>query len=83
MTVFDEIACGFNRSGITLTLTHDISKVFDWQSLACYILLHNFNSDGTLGLTFGFIFLFLSNRRLQVILNGMSFHECPVNSGVQ
>ena len=37
---------------------------------------------GVLGQIFGLISSFLSNRRLEVVLNGKSSQEYPVNSGV-
>ena len=45
-------------------------------------LLHKFKSYGISGQIFGLIFSFLSNRWLQVVLDGKSSQEYPVNAGV-
>ena len=60
--VSDRIARVFSRSGATRAVALEISKVFDRVSQAG--LLQKFNSYGISGQTFGFIFSFLSNRRL-------------------
>ena len=44
-------------------------------------LLHKLKSYGISGQIFGFISSFLSNRQLQVVLDGMSSQEYPVNAG--
>ena len=58
----------------------DISKVFDrvWHAG----LLHKLKSYGISGQIFGLISSFLSNRRLQVVLDGKSSQEYPVIAGV-
>ena len=58
----------------------DISKAFDrvWHAS----LLHKLKSYGISGQIFGLISLFLSNRRLQVVQDGKSSQEYPVNAGV-
>ena len=58
----------------------DISKAFDrvWHA----VLLHKLKSYGISGKVFGFVSYFLSNRRLQVVLDGKSSQEYPVNDGV-
>ena len=58
----------------------DISKAFDriWHAA----LLHELKSYGISGQIFGLISSFLSNRRLQVVLDGTSSQEYPVNVGV-
>ena len=58
----------------------DISKAFDrvWHAG----LLHKLKSYGISGQIFGLISSFLSNRRLQVVLDGKSSQEYPVNAGV-
>ena len=58
----------------------DISKAFGraWHS----DLLHKLTSFGVSGQIFGLTFSFLNNRRLQVVLNGKSSQENPVNAGV-
>ena len=59
---------------LELFVALDISKAFDrvWHAG----LLQKLNSCGIAGLSF------LSNRRLQVILDGKSLQEYPVNAGV-
>ena len=58
----------------------DISKAFDrvWHAG----LLHKLESYGISGQIFCLISSFLSNRRLQVVLDGKSSQEYPVNAGV-
>ena len=58
----------------------DISKTFDrvWHAG----LLHKLKSYGISGQIFGLISSFLSNRWLQVVLDGKSSQEYPVNAGV-
>ena len=96
--VSDRIARAFNRSGATRAAALDIPKAFDrvwqfkafnrvWQSKAFDRvwhagLLHKLKSYGISGQIFGLIFSFLSNRRLQVVLDGKSSQEYPVNAGV-
>ena len=60
----------FNRSGATLTVALDISKAFDrvWHAG----LLHKPKSYGSSGQIFGLNSSFLSNRLLQVALDGKS-----------
>ena len=57
-----------------------LSKVFDrvWHAS----LLHKLKYYGISGQIFGFISSFLSNRQLQVVLDGKSSQEYPVNAGV-
>ena len=78
--VCDRIARAFNRSGATRAVALDISKAFDRVLHAG--LLHKLKSYGISGQIFGLIFSFLSNRRLQVVLDGKSSQEYPVNAGV-
>ena len=68
--VSDRIAGAFNRSGATRTAALDISKAFDrvWHSG----LLHKLKSFKISGKIFGLISSFLSNRQLQVVLDGKS-----------
>ena len=75
--VSDRIARTFNRSGAIWAVALDISKAFDrvWHAR----LLHK---HGISGQIFGLISSFLSNRRLQVVLDGKSSQEYPVNAGV-
>ena len=58
----------------------DISKAFDrvWHAG----LLHKLKSYGISGQIFGLISSFLSNRQLQVVLDGWFSQEYSVNSGV-
>ena len=78
--VSDGIARAFNRSGATRAVALDISKAFDrvWHAG----LLHKLKSYGISGQIFGLIFSFLSNRQLQVVLDGKSSQEYPVNAGL-
>ena len=77
--VSDRIARAFKRSGATRAVALDISKAFDrvWDTG----LLHK-KSYGISGQIFGLISPFLSNRQLQVVRNGKSSQEYPVNEGV-
>ena len=79
--VSDRIFRAFNRSGAIRAVALDISKVFDrgWH----VGLLHKLKPYGISGQIFNRISFFLStNRRLQVVLNGKSLQEYPVNAGV-
>ena len=66
--------------GATRAVALDISKAFDrvWHAG----LFHKLKSYGISGQIFGLISSFLSNRRLQVVLDGKSSQEYPVNAGV-
>ena len=61
-------------------MAHDISKAFDrvWHTG----LLHKRKSHGISGQIFGLISSLLSNRWLQVVLDGKSSQEYLVNAGV-
>ena len=76
--VSDRIARVFNRSGATRAAALD--RVFDtvWHAG----LLYKLKSYGISGQIFGLISSFLSNRRLQVVLDGKSSQEYLVNAGV-
>ena len=78
--VSDRIARASNRFGATRAVALDISKAFDrvWHAG----LLHKLKSYGISGQIFGLISSFLSNRWLQVVLDGKSSQEYPVNAGV-
>ena len=78
--VSDRIARPFNSSGSTRAVALDISKAFDrvWHTG----LLLKLKSYGISGQIFGRISFFLSNRRLQVALDGKSSQEYPVNAGL-
>ena len=76
----DRITRAFNKSGATRAVALDISEAFDrvWHA----DLLHKLKSYGISGQIFGLISSFLSKRWLQVILNGKSSQDYPVNAGV-
>ena len=68
-------------SGATRAVALDISKAFErvWH----VGLLHKLKSYGISGQIFGLISSFLSNRQLQVVLDGKSSQEYPVNVEVR
>ena len=74
----DRIARAFTRSGATRAVALDISKAFNrvWHAG----LLHKLKSYRISGQIFGLISLFLSNRELQVVLDGKSSQEYPDNA---
>ena len=76
----DRIDRVFTRSVATRAVALDISKAFNgaWHAG----LLHKIKSDGILGQISGLISSFLGDRRLQVVLDGKSSQEYPVNAGV-
>ena len=78
--VSDKIAKDFNKSGATRAVALDISKTFDrvWHA----DLPHTLKSYGISGQIFGLISSFLSNRKLQMVLDGKSSQEYPINAGV-
>ena len=80
--VSDKIAKAFNRFGAIWAVALDISKAFDriWHVGLPYKL----KSFGSLvsSQAFGLISSFLSNRWLQVVLDGSSSQEYPINAGV-
>ena len=78
--VSDRIARAFNRSGATRAVALDISKAFDrvWHAG----LLHKLKSYEISGKIFGLISSLLSNRQLQVVLDGKCSQEYPGNAGV-
>ena len=67
-------------TGLGLIELYHISKAFDrvWHAG----LLHKLKSYGISGQILGLIPSFLGNRWLQVVLNGRSLQEYPVNEGV-
>ena len=77
--VSDRIARVFNRSGATRAVVLDESKAFErvWNAGP----LHRRKSYGISGQIFDLISSFLSNRGLQVVLDGKSSQEYPVNAG--
>ena len=50
-----------------------------WETVGFGVLLHKLKSYGISGLVFSLISSFLSNRWLQVVLDGKSSQEYPVN----
>ena len=78
--VSDRIAGAYNRSGATRAVAVDIFKTFEWVWHAG--LLRKCKFSGISGQIFGLISSFLSNRQLQVVLDGKSSQEYPVNAGV-
>ena len=71
----------YNRSGATQAAAFGIYNVFD--RVWCAGLLDKLKSYEIWGQIVGLISSFQSNRRwLQVVLNGKSFQENPVNGGV-
>ena len=76
----DKIARSFNRSGTTRTAALDILRTFGRVLHAG--LLHKLKPSGISGQVFDLISSFLSNRQLQVVLDGKSSQEYPVNAGV-
>ena len=74
------IAMAFNRSGATQAVALDLSKASGrvWHAGP----LHKHRSYGISGQIFGLISFFLSNRWLQVVLDGKSSQEYPNNAGV-
>ena len=78
--VSDRIARAFSRSGTNRAEALDISRAFDrvWH----VGLLHKLRSYGFSGQIFGLISSFLSNRRLQMVLDRKSSLEYPVHAGV-
>ena len=78
--VSDRIARALNRCGAARAVAVDTCKAFD---RICHdSLLQKLKSYGISGQTFGRISSFVSNRWLQVILDGKSSQEYPFNAGV-
>ena len=78
--VSDRIVWAFHRSGATRAVTLDISKAFDrvWHAG----LLHKLRSWEISGQIFGLISSVLSSEWLEVVLDGKSWQEYPVSTGV-
>ena len=76
----DRILRAFNRYGATRAVALDLSKAFDrvWRAG----LLHKLKSYGISGQIFHLILLFPSKRQLQVVPDGKSSQEYPINAGV-
>ena len=84
----DRIAMAFNRPGATRAVALDISKAYiltldiSFDRVWHAGLLHKLKSYGISGQVFGLISFFLSKRHLQVVLDGKSSQEYPVNAAV-
>ena len=78
--VSDRIARAFNRSGL-LKLWHLIYPRL-LTSFDMLVFFRNSKSYGISGQIFGLVSSFLSNRRLQVVLDGKSLQKYPVNAWV-
>ena len=78
--VSGRIARTFNKSGATRAVSLDIFKAFDrvWHA----DLFQKLKSYGISCQIFGLISSFLSNRQLQMVLDGKSSQEYPVYAGV-
>ena len=70
----DRTARAFNRSGAIRAVALDISKAF--------LDIHKLKFYGISGQIFGLISSFLSNRWLQVVLDGKCSLEYPLIAGV-
>ena len=77
---YHSIAKAFNKSGSTRAVAFDISEASDrvWHAG----LFHKVKSYGISGQILGLISSFLSNRRLQVVLDSRFSQGYPVNAGV-
>ena len=69
------------RSGTTLHVVPDISNGSDWVWHAR--LLHKLMSYEIPGMAFDLISSSLSNRQLQVVLNGKSSQQYPVKTMIK
>ena len=78
--ISDRIVRGFNWSGANRAVALDISKAFHriWHA----VLIHKLKSYEISGQIFALISSFLSNRWLQVVLDGKSSQEYSVNARV-
>ena len=78
--VSNRVARTFNKSGGSQAVALDLSKA---SGRVWYVgLFHKLKSCGFLGHIFDLFFSFLTNRHLQVVLDGKSSKEYPVNAGV-
>ena len=68
----------FNKSGATQAVALDISKAFDMALHAG--IFHKHKSYGISGQIFDLISSFLTNSLLEVVLDGKSSQEYPVNA---
>ena len=80
IVVSDRFSRAFNRSGATRAEVLDIFKVVYkvWHAS----LFHKLRSYGISDQVVSLISLFLSNRRLHVVLDAKSLLESPVNTAV-
>ena len=83
MWSFSDFQYGFRSSRLTADLltvvSNRVARIFNRSGA---ILLHKLKSYGISGQIFGLISSFLSNRQLQVVLDGKSSQKYPVNAGV-
>ena len=79
LVVSDKIARAFSMSRATRAIALDISMAFDrvWHAG----LLHKLESYGISGQIFDLIWPFLSNGRLQVVLDEEPSQKYPVHAG--
>lgn len=70
--------CAFNTFGATRAVPIHMSKAFErvWQAN----IVDKLKSSGTSVQVFGLIPSFLSNSRLQVVLDGKSLQEYPLKA---
>ena len=76
----DRITSAFDKPGAMQAVVLDVSRTFDrvWHAG----LLHKLKSYGISGQVFGLFSSFLSNRQLQVVLDGKSLQRYPAKAGV-
>ena len=75
----DSIARAFNRSGATQAVALVYPTLLTGFGLLVFFKLNSYRISGQI---FGLISSFLSNRQLQVVLDGKSSQEYPVNAEV-
>ena len=87
--IFNIIARALSRLGAMWSVALDISKVFDsvWHAglhklKSYWISIQVFGHIPLFGLIWAYIWPFLSNRWLGVVLDGKSLQEYPVTAGV-
>ena len=78
--ISDRITGAFNRSGATWVVVLDISKAFDKMCHTGHF--HRRKSHGVSNRVFGPILSRISNRLLQMVLDGKSSQEYPVGAVV-
>ena len=80
ISVSDRIARAFSISMVTQAVALDISR--DFNRVWHVGLLHKLKSSEMSGQIFDLVSFFLNNKQLQVVLDGKSSQEYPVNVGV-